>query len=96
MLNMLVMAMIGVRFLSSVLTHCSCEYNRFRALVDLRLAIERSFPAGRWRNFLLSPKFRKAIEKAQVPAKPDPQSIGRLLREKRKFERSFGERTDDR
>jgi hypothetical protein len=90
MLNMLVMAMIGVRFLSSVLTHCSCEYNRFRALV------ERSFPAGRWRNFLLSPKFRKAIEKAQVPAKPDPQSIGRLLREKRKFERSFGERTDDR
>jgi hypothetical protein len=94
MLNMLVMAMIGVRFFSSVLTHCSCEYNRFRALVDLRLAIERSFPAGKWRNLLLSPKSRKAIEKAQVPAKPDRPSFGGLLGEKRKFENLLAERLD--
>lgn len=82
------MAMIGVRFFSSVLTHCSCEYNRFRALVDLRLAIERSFPAGKWRNFLLSPKIGKAIEKAQGSAKSDLRLFGPLLLESGNFESS--------
>jgi hypothetical protein len=85
---MLVMAIIGVRFFSSELAHCSCEYNRFRTLVDLRLAIELGFPAGNWRNFLLSPKIGKAIEKAQVPAKSDQQEFDRLPLEKDKSPKS--------